>query len=197
MPICKDREYRNMSVLGTLSDNRRIDSDYYVEGLATTWDTPYLLYEIDGIKYYERIDRHALDGADMSDVIMQYDHNGRVLARQSNKTLVLDPSDSRGLLVCADLSKTDASRALYDDIKAGLCNAMSWAFTVSDDDYDRLTHTRTIRKIKKVYDVSAVSIPANSDTYISARAYVDGVIDMTKQELLEHRKQKIRILCNF
>ena len=56
------------------TSEKRIDSDYYVEGFATTFNKPYLLYELDGIKYYEEIDRNALDDADLSDVIMQYDH---------------------------------------------------------------------------------------------------------------------------
>jgi phage head maturation protease len=62
----------------------------------------------------------------MSDVIMQYDHAGRVFARQSNKTLILVP-DHKGLLVAADLGKTDLARGLYQDIDAGMITKMSWA----------------------------------------------------------------------
>lgn len=97
-----------------------INTECYVEGYATTFNVPYLLYEFeDGTKIYERIDAHALDNADMSDVIMQYDHTGRVFARQSNKTLILEP-DAKGLFVAADLSKTDLARGLYQDIDAGM-----------------------------------------------------------------------------
>lgn len=60
---------------------------------------------------------------------------------------------------------------------------MSWAFTVADEEYDRKTKTRTITRIKKIYDVSAVSIPANDGTEISARSFLDGVIEREKQEL--------------
>lgn len=165
MPIKKEREYRALAApLTAQSATKLIQTEYYVEGYATTFDAPYLLYEFeDGTKIYERIDAHALDGADMSDVIMQYDHEGRVFARQSNKTLILQP-DYKGLKVAADLGKTDLARGLYQDIEAGMINKMSWAFNVADESYDRETHTRTILKIKKVYDVSAVSIPANGDT---------------------------------
>jgi HK97 family phage prohead protease len=165
---------------------KRIDSDFYVEGFATTFDQPYLLYEWDGNKYYEVIDRHALDGADMTDVIMQYDHNGKVLARLSNKTLGIEPNDT-GLFIYADLSKSKAAQEMYEEISNGLVTKMSWAFTVSEDSYDRDTRTRRILKVKKVYDVSAVSIPANADTEISARSYLDGVIEKEKQELLERQ----------
>ena len=198
MPYKPDsREYRSMAMLAPAqTGEKRIESDYYVEGLATTWDRPYLIAEVDGVKYYERIDRHALDGADLSDVIMQYDHRGRVLARNSNGTLVLDPSHTGGLFIAADLSKSDAARAMYEDISNSLITRMSWAFVVSEDSYDRATHTRTILRIRKVYDVSAVSRPANDDTHISARSWVDGVIDAARRESVERRKQIIRILAN-
>ena len=136
---------------------KRIDTDFYVEGYATTFDKPYLLYEWDGNKYYERIDRNALAGADMSDVIMQYNHEGKVLARLSNGTLGVEANDN-GLFTFADLSKSRAAQDMFEEIKNGLVTKMSWAFRVSEDSYDRDTRTRTILKIAKVYDVSAVSI---------------------------------------
>lgn len=198
MPYKPDsREYRSMAMLAPAqTGEKRIESDYYVEGLATTWDRPYLIAEVDGVKYYERIDRHALDGADLSDVIMQYDHRGRVLARNSNGTLYLDPNDPHGLLIAADLSKTTNARNMYEEIATGLVTRMSWGFTVAEDSYDRTTHTRTILKIRKVYDVSAVSIPANPDTVISARSWLDGVIEAARMEDVARRKQRLRIICN-
>ena len=151
-----------------------------------------MLWEYDGIKYYEVIDRHALDNADMADVIMQYDHNGKVLARQTNGTLIVEPNNS-GLFICADLSKSNASKEMYEEINNGLVTRMSWAFTVEEDSYNTETRTRTILKVKKVYDVSAVSIPANQDTEISARSYLNGVIEAEKQELLERRKKQLKL----
>ncbi len=185
MPIKQNREYRNIEQPFDVNPaKKRIQSDYYIEGFATTFDKPYLLYEFDGVKYYEVIDRHALDEADMSDVIMQYDHSGRVRARTSNGTLGLEPVDY-GLFTYADLSQSSAAKELYEDIKSGLVTKMSWAFTIADDEYDKATHTRIIKKVKKVYDVSAVSIPANDATEISARSFVDGVIERERQELQE------------
>ena len=197
LPIVQNREYRNLAILQP-SQQKRIDSDCYVEGYATTFDRPYELYEFDGVKYFEAIDRNALVGADMSDVILQYDHEGKVLARQSNKTLLLE-ADNNGLFICADLSKSSASKDLYEEINAGLVTRMSWAFTVADEEYNKDTRTRTIKRIKKVYDVSAVSIPANQDTEISARSYLDGVIEREKQELLKRADQqrKIKILIDL
>jgi len=197
MPVKQDREYRALAALLSVQQaTKRIDTDYYVEGYATTFDKPYFLYEFDGVKFYERIDAHALDGADMSDVIMQYDHEGRVFARQSNKTLILVP-DHKGLLVAADLGKTDLARGLYQDIDAGMITKMSWAFTVKEESYDRATHTRTILKIKKVYDVSAVSIPANGDTEISARNFARRSYEAERQELLNRRVQLLKIRASL
>lgn len=198
MPVVKEREYRNITApLTTQSVTKQFDSDCYVEGYATTFDDPYVMYEFDdGTKYYEKIDRHALDGADLSDVIMQYDHCGRVYARNSNNTLKLT-ADDKGLLISADLSKTELARELYEDISAGMINKMSWAFTVAEDNYDRATHTRTILRIKKVYDVSAVSIPANEDTTIAARNYANGRRDVEQQEQLEKRARVLKLLTSI
>lgn len=156
------------------------------------FNKPYELYEVDGIKFYEVIDRHALNGADVDDVILQYDHSGKVLARNSNSTLLIE-TDDYGLFVCADLGKSSSSKELYEEISSGLVTRMSWAFTVAEESYDRETRTRTIKKVKKLYDVSAVSIPANQDTEISARSYFDGVIEVEKRESLERRKMILKL----
>lgn len=189
MPIKKNREYRTMAaaVEATEHDN------YIVKGYATTWE-PYLLYEHDDMKLYERIDKNAFNNADMSDVIMQYDHAGRVYARQSNGTLKILP-DEKGLYIEADLSSTNGSRELYEDIKAGLITKMSWAFNIdsSGEKYDKDTRTRTIIGVKKVFDVSAVSIPANNDTSIYARSFIDGVIEEEKKEFLKRKIQEFEL----
>lgn len=180
-----------MAALELNQQQKKIDTDYYIEGYACTHE-PYELYEYDGVKFYEKIDKNAFVGADMSDVIMQYDHSGRVMARQSNSSLIITP-DERGLFVCADLSQTNASRELYEDISKELVTKMSWAFTVAEEEYDKDTRTRIIKRVKKVYDVSAVSIPANDDTLINARSFFDGVIEEEKQELLERSKKILKL----
>ena len=183
------REVRSFSALGLGAAEKRIETDSYAEGYATTFDVPYALWK----DYKEIIDRHALDDADMADVIMQYDHAGRVLARLRNQTLMLLPDD-HGLLIAADLSKGESARQLFEEITNGLIDRMSWTFIVNEDVYDRETKTRTILKVKKVFDVSAVSFPANDATEISARSYVDGVIDEARRSDLDERARKARAL---
>jgi HK97 family phage prohead protease len=195
MPIVKGREYRAMTlplVTVQAGNTKRLDSEHYVEGYATRFDKPYMLWEWDGVKYYEVVDRNALVNADMSDVIMQYDHGGKVLARQTNKTLGVE-ADGTGLFMYADLSKSRAAQDLFEEINAKLVTKMSWAFSIAETSYNKDTHTRTILKIKKVYDVSAVSYPANADTEISARSWIDGVIETEKRESLARRQQLLKI----
>ena len=193
MAIKNDREYR-MVQMPDIQFRALEDENFIVEGYATTWNDPYTLYEYDGIKYQEQIDRNALMEADTSDVIFLYNHEGMVYARMSNGTLTITAND-RGLYIRADLSSTEASRQMYESIKAGLVTQMSWAFTVDEDSYNEKTHTRSVLKIRKVYDVSAVSIPANPNTDISARSYWDGVIEEERRSERERAEkvQRIRI----
>lgn len=196
MPICKDREYRALVSFGAENKDAE-EKSYKVSGYASTFDT-YTLFEVDGIEYKERIDSHAFDTADMSDVIMQYDHTGKVFARTSNGTLAVSV-DEHGLKIEADLSTTEASRELYDEIASGLVIKMSFAFKVAEEHYDSNSHTRVIDKIAKVYDVSAVSIPANENTEIFARSgFFNGVIEKERAERLEQtrkeaEKQKLKL----
>lgn len=181
MPIRTDREYRAMLPLA--ADTAQAEH-YIARGYASTFEKYLLFRDPDtGAEYWEQIDRHAFDDADMTDVIMQYDHEGRVYARQSNGSLLLSVDD-HGLAIEADLGRTASARALWEEISAGMITRMSFAFTVREDDYDRETRTRTIMRFSKIYDVSAVSIPANPGTDISARNWLDGVIEAEKAERL-------------
>ena len=203
--IADGREYRNMELRAADDDGE----EYLVEGYATTFDQPYLLWEEDGYKVFEQVDREAFTGCDMSDVIMQYNHEGRVFARMSNGTLTCRPDD-HGLLTRALLGGTEIGRQLYDEIKGGYTDQMSFSFVVAEDvreivennETNEVTITRTIKRIKKLYDVSAVSIPANPATSIAARTYGEGVIAEAKaerQRAEEERiaKQKLIALINL
>lgn len=179
----KDREYRNMT-FEVRQDGA--EPSFLVEGYASTFE-PYKLIEIDGQDYNERIEPTAFDEADMSDVVYRIDHEGRVYARSSAGTIKLD-IDERGLHHITDLSKTSGSREHFEDIEAGLYPQMSFAFTVGADHYDAETRTRIIDRIDKVFDISAVSFPANPNTEIHVRDYFNGVIEMEKAAEAERQK---------
>ena len=140
----------------------------YVEGLATPLNSPTVLYSYDGVDYKEVVDARAFDGADMSDVIFNYNHGGKVLARTRNNTLRIWV-EADGLRARARLDGTEKGRELYEEIKGGYIDRMSFAFSVAESAYNVDTHTRAILKVKKVYDVAAVDIPAYDTTSISAR----------------------------
>lgn len=181
----------------TTPPKKRFDTDYYVEGFATTFNEPYELFESEGVKYFEEIDRNALEGADLSDVIMQYDHAGTVFARNKMAKgkppcLLVEPQE-HGLFIAADLGVIEEAKSLYASIEKGLIYKMSWAFTVAEDFYDKYLHKRTILKIRKVYDVSAVSYPANADTDISARSWINGAIETEKREALARKAQLLKL----
>jgi len=188
-----ERQYRSLlTPLAPVSTGaeRRFDSAYYVEGYASTFNDPYKLYEFGGIEYWEIIDSEAFRDCDMSDVIFQFDHSGRVYARMSNNTLLVEPQ-LHGLFMAGDLGSTTSSRGMYEDIDAGLITRMSWAFMPNWDEieevYDEDEHklTSIIHKVERIYDVSAVSLPADPNTEISARSLYDGAIKRIEAERLQ------------
>ena len=170
------REYRNMTYAIRSEDGN--EPSFLVEGYASTFE-PYKLMEIDGLDYNERIDEHAFDDTDMSDVVYRIDHEGKVFARSSAGTIKLD-IDEHGLHQVTDLSKTKAGREHFEEIKAGLYPQMSFAFTVEADHYDEETRTRVVDKVAKIYDISSVAFPANDTTELHIRDYFNGVIEAEK-----------------
>lgn len=185
-----DREYRSMEL--RILPQEEEANRYMVEGYASTFDT-YVLFSQDGVDYSERIEPTAFEGADLSDVVFRVDHEGPVYARSSAGTVQVWV-DEHGLAQKSDLSKTQRSRGVFEDIEAGNYPQMSFAFTVAEDHYDKATHTRVIDRIAKVFDVSAVSFPANPNTSLSiaTRSFFDGVIEGEKAERLEREAMELR-----
>ena len=193
--IEKGIQYRDMSMAAADIADRMV-----VQGYATTFNSPYVLYEDEELRILEAVDAGAFKNADMRDVIMQYDHRGHVFARVRNNTLDVR-TDDKGLFISADLGGTDIGRQLYQEIKGGYTDKMSFAFTVTGENVDRRTEgtkriiTRTITEVGKVYDVSAVSIPANDGTTISARSFCDGIIQKEHEEaMLKEAEERTRKL---
>lgn len=195
MPIKSDREYRDMTMQIETTPEPEAKRKM-VRGYASTFNQPYTLYEDDDWRFDEVVDSNAFANTDMSDVIMQYNHEGRVFARMSNNTLTVTP-DERGLLIEADLSGTELGRQLFEEIEGGYTNKMSFGFTVDDEKREdlktpegkRMT-VRTIKSVRKLFDVSAVSIPANDATAISIRNLTDGLIEEIQAERLEAEKRE-------
>lgn len=185
----KDRQYRNFSVSNFQANEpeEKEEQSYRVRGYFCTFNEPYELWP----GYFEEIDPHAFDECDMSDVIMQVNHDGHVYSRTRNGSLLLG-FDEHGGIGEADLSGSKRGREeLYESIVNGLVDRMSFGFTIADDgfeytvDGEGVYHTR-ITKVSKLYDISAIEgFPANDGTEISARSYFDGAIKRIEAERLQ------------
>ena len=204
--LAEDRQYRDIDLSRIEHRTDQVSGEKIVEGYATVFNQRYLLWSEPGFEVWEEVDSNAFAETDMSDVIMQYNHEGRVFARVSNDTLEVKP-DEIGLHITARLGGTELGRQMYEEIQGGYTNKMSFGFTVGEDqrienedrETGKVTILRRITKITKLYDVSAVSLPANDATSISARSYSEGAIaeireEVAKREQRERQKERIRIL---
>jgi len=199
MPTKLDkREYRKIdaALMETRKDD---DGQMIVEGYATTFNQPYELMRSGDMIVNEQVDPDAFAETDMSDTIMQYDHEGRVFARVKNGTLRLEP-DEHGLKVTANLGGTEIGRQLFEEIHGGYTNKMSFGFTVTGDKKERTKDgngntviLRTITKVGRLYDVSAVSLPANDATEISSRTIGDGLVAEAMKEVQAEEERQRRI----
>lgn len=174
---------------------RKVETDeekMHIEGKAVAFDSPET-YSGET----EIIDRHALDNADMSDVVLRYNHNDTnyTLARTRNKSLVLELKED-GLYFEADLIPTTTNKDAYLMVKEGLLDKCSFAFTIEEDNYDKKKHLRTITKIGKLYDVALVDFPFYNDTMVEARSldtrddFIALVREKQKKELLLEMEKK-------
>ena len=167
-----------------------------VEGKAITYDEKTKLFTMDGEDYFEIIERGALKEADLSDVFLKYNHsdNFMVLARTRNKTLTIEERED-GVYIRATLANTSEGRDLYELIKRGDIDKMSFAFTEKDGVFDEKTRTWTVKKITKLYDVAAVTVPAYENTNIYAVRMSE--LENRKSELENLIKRKKRLLIKL
>ena len=172
----KQKEIRKLDLQFRAEDTE--DGKMEIKGYAAVFNSP------ETYDYTEVIDSKAFDGADMSDVVLRYNHNDSfmVLARTRNKSLQLDVDD-KGLMIDATLQDdiTD-HRNIYNAIKSGLIDKQSFSFTVEEDNYDYDTDTRTITKIGKLFDVSVVDQPFYNATDVSVAR------DLNNNDFLERRE---------
>ena len=193
-PTRKDRQFR---AIQQWELRQAEESDgLYVEGYALTFDQPTVMFEMDGLEYKEMIDSRALLNSNMGDVIFNYNHGGKVMARTRNKTLELSV-DERGLFVRAKLDGTEEGRKLYEEIRGGYIDRMSFSFTVAEERYDRENRMRVIEGIKRLYDVSAVDIPAYDTTSISARSFFEAEAEKERKVLESAELRKKLLLRTF
>lgn len=170
--------------------------ELYVEGYACRFDSPTVLFEYAEEEYKEQISRTAFDEAQMDDVIFNYNHQGKVMARTRNNTLELKV-DEKGLFIRARLDGTAEGRTLYNEIAGGYIDRMSFAFSVREESFDEVAKMWTVHKVKRLYDVAAVDIPAYEDTSIEARRSSIEAAQRVRQAALDLQKRKLALKCKL
>ncbi len=189
------REYRAVAPFDDLSEN---EESLELRGTPIVFDTPTVICVIDGVEYKEIISRGALDGCDMSDFIFNRNHgenDSTVYARTRNNSLEYQITDS-DLSVVAHLdSEDERHKNLYRDVKKRRVDKMSFSFIAKECAYDKDTRTRTITKIKKLFDVSAVDFPAYNETSITAARSFFSEESEKEQRALEERALRERLIA--
>lgn len=176
------KETRKLDIQFRAEDN---EDKMEIKGYAVVFNSP------ETYSYTEVISEHALDDADMSDVVLRYNHNDSfmVLARTRNKSLQLE-KDEKGLMIDATLQNDITEhRNIFNAIKSGLIDKQSFAFTVDEDEYDYDTDTRTITKIGKLFDVSVVDQPFYNATDVSVKNQNDEFLEKREQLRKEHEEK--------
>lgn len=190
---CQFRDFKLTNLQTRQDDNGNQIME--LSGIPCAFDTETVLYKGKNYEFREKITNTAFNEADMSDVIFNFNHCGRVYARTRNKSLKLEVKQD-GLHMSTTLMQDDEGHAqLYRDIKSGLIDKMSFAFTVKESSVETIERQnepnieiRTITKIDKLYDVSAVDIPAYDTTSISARSLFGTERAKNLEEIKERTK---------
>lgn len=189
------KEVRNADLQEVIADSND-SNELRLTGHAAVFERSTVLFEYEGVQYKEVISRDAFNGTDMSKCCLKYNHSDGVpvMARVKGGSLSLE-IDNIGLKFDARLFDTQTSRDIYSIVKQGGIDKCSFAFTVEEDEYDRATHTRTIKKIGKLLDVSVVDVPAYDDTDVSARDYFNS--EEEKYKTLERENQRKRAILKL
>ena len=182
--MMKEKEIRKIDLQFRTETND--EEKMEVKGYAVVFNSP------ETYGYTEVISEKALDEADMSDVVLRYNHNDSfmVLARTRNNSLKLK-KDEKGLFMEATLQDNITEhRNIFNAIASGLIDKQSFAFTVEEDEYDYETDTRTITKIGKLFDVSVVDQPFYNATDVSVASKNDGFLERRKELRKQHEEKK-------
>ncbi len=197
----KGFEFRAFSIANVeVRDGENGTEEMILEGVACAFGKETVLYKGQRWELHEVIEKKAFEGADMSDVIFNYNHCGRVYARTRNKSLKLEVKED-GLHMKAILMNDDEGHhQLFRDIKSGLIDKMSFAFVAEEKKREYIEQTDgpnielcTVTKMRKIYDVSAVDIPAYDTTSISARSRFFAEREKSLVEEINARSQEVEL----
>lgn len=177
-------------VTTTINLRQNEDSeDSIIEGYALKFNKP---SDVLGgwVRFREILDSNALEDADVSNVVATFNHDQNQVLGRTGVNLDLE-IDNIGLKFRVRPTDTQFARDLMTNIKAGVINQCSFAFTIPDEDgseewedstEDGVDYTRTIRKIDHLYDVSVVTTPAYPDTEVTVGARSKALVESLQKE---------------
>lgn len=149
--------------------------------------------------YVESIDEHAFDETDMSETILNFNHNDDILlAGVKNGSLELEVRADGLHATNARIVNTTQGNDVLTLVREGLIDKMSFAFTVDEDEWEERDGKdyRRITKIGKLFDVSLVTFPAYPQTYVGLRK-ADEEDELVKKHLLwKEQEKKMEELLN-
>lgn len=178
----------------SVSDNA--EGKMILEGKAICYDEETVLFRYNGNDYKEVIKKGAFAGANIDYCYLKYNHSDNVMAmaRVKNGTLKIEERDD-GVYFYAELANTTAGRDLYELVRSGIIDRMSFAFTIKEEAYDETEHRWTVYKIDTVYDFAAVTVPAYEATELYARRYEDVEALRIKEVEASEKARKERQKC--
>ena len=186
--IIEKRNYDNTNL-----SVEEIEEEKRLVGYGAVIEKRTVICNIDGLDYYEIIDRNAFRNTDFSQCCLKYNHSNSypIVARVKNNSLSLNV-DNIGLKYEARLLNTSSANDLYISVQEGLLDKSSFSFTVKRFNYDKQSRTRRILEIDKVFDVSVVDIPAYNDTSVQARNFFE---EMKEKEVLKREQFRKKLIC--
>lgn len=186
--IIEKRNYDNTNL-----SVEEIEEEKRLVGYGAVIEKRTVICNIDGLDYYEIIDRNAFRNTDFSQCCLKYNHSNSypIIARVKNNSLSLN-IDNIGLKYEARLLNTSSANDLYISVQEGLLDKSSFSFTVKRFNYDKQSRTRRILEIDKVFDVSVVDIPAYNDTSVQARNFFE---EMKEKEVLKREQFRKKLIC--
>lgn len=190
-PDTTEQRIRSSQETPVIEARAENEGEMVIEGYAVVFGQRTLIGD-EKYGFYEIIDRDAFKGADLSDVPLKYNHTDAVpiLARTRNGSLTLN-ADEKGLFMRGTLLDTQDARDMYKRVESKLIDKMSFAFTVDSEEWDDSTlpvPTRTIKRFKRIWDVSVVDIPAYDGTSVYARSLELAGEHLEELESRKHRR---------
>ena len=147
----------------------RSEEENIIEGYAAVFNSD----SQDFGGWHERIAPDAFSDVLKDDAVALFNHDMNYVLGRNGVNVTLS-QDERGLKYTIKLPDTSFAKDLRNLIKEGIIHQSSFAFTVKEQEWQHNKDTasvRTVKKVKRLYDVSPVTTPAYADATVGARSF--------------------------